>query len=146
VQVPYRGTGPAIADLISGQIPVGILGVTGQVLEFHRSGKLRVLAVTSSARLTGAPELATAVEAGLPGMTVIGSIGLLAPTGTPRPIIDRIAQATQTALAEPAYRQALIEAAMEPVPDQNPEKFQRMLADDIALWTPVVKTLGLKID
>jgi len=146
VQVPYRGTGPAIADLISGQIPVAILGVTGQVLEFHRSGKLRVLAVTSPTRLTGAPELATAAEAGLPGMTVVGSIGLLAPAGTPRAIVEQIAQATRTALAEPAYRQALIDAAIEPIADQSPDKFRQMLADDIKLWAPVVKSLGLKLD
>ncbi|MFZ0124180.1 MAG: tripartite tricarboxylate transporter substrate binding protein, partial [Xanthobacteraceae bacterium] len=65
VQVPYRGTGPVIADLVSGQIPMGVPGVTGQVLEFHRSGKMRVLAVTSSMRLTAAPELPTAAELGL---------------------------------------------------------------------------------
>src|SRR5215218_11027088 len=83
VQVPYRGTGPAIADLVSGQVPVGIVGVTGQVLEFHRSGKMRVLAVTSPTRLIAAPELPTAAELGLPGLTVTGTIGLLAPAGTP---------------------------------------------------------------
>jgi tripartite-type tricarboxylate transporter receptor subunit TctC len=66
VQVPYRGSGPAITDLISGQIAMGVLAVTGQVLEFHRSGKMRVLAVTSPTRLSGAPDLPTAVEAGLP--------------------------------------------------------------------------------
>src|SRR3989454_8731957 len=59
IQVPYRGTGPAIADLISGQVPVGVVGVTGQVLEFHRSGKMRLLAVTSATRLIAAPELPT---------------------------------------------------------------------------------------
>src|SRR5947209_7923130 len=66
VQIPYRGTGPAIADLIAGQIPVGILGVTGQVLELHRAGKLRLLALTSPARLTAASDLPTASELGFP--------------------------------------------------------------------------------
>jgi tripartite-type tricarboxylate transporter receptor subunit TctC len=79
VQVPYRGTGPVIADLVSGQIPMGVPGVTGQVLEFHRSGKMRVLAVTSPTRLNAAPELPTAAELGFPGMTVRGSIGLPGP-------------------------------------------------------------------
>ena len=119
VQVPYRGTGPAIADLISGQVPVGILGVTGQVLEFHRSGKMRVLAVTSRTRLIAAPELPTAAELGLPGMTVTGSIGLLAPAGTPIGIIEEIAQATRGAVAEPAYRQMLIDAGMESTLDSG---------------------------
>ena len=64
IQVPYRGTGPVITDVISGQIPVGILGITGQVLELHRAGKLRIIAVTSSKRLASAPDVPTAVEAG----------------------------------------------------------------------------------
>ena len=71
-QVPYRGTGPLITDLVGGQVPMGTPGVTGQVLEFHRSGKLRVLAVTSPTRLIAAPELATAAEQGFPGMIVRG--------------------------------------------------------------------------
>jgi tripartite-type tricarboxylate transporter receptor subunit TctC len=146
VQVPYRGTGPLITDLVSGQVPMGVPGVTGQVLEFHRSGKMRVLAVTSSTRLTAAPELPTAAELGLPGMIVRGSIGLLAPSGTPTGIIEQIAQATRTAIAEPAYQQMLIDAGIEPTLDSNPEKFRRSLAADVALWTPVVKALGLRID
>src|SRR5215204_3758396 len=146
VQVPYRGTGPAIADLVSGQVPVGIVGVTGQVLEFHRSGKMRVLAVTSPKRLSAAPELPTAPELGFPDLTVTGSIGLLAPAGTPTGIIDQIAQATRAAVAAPAYRQILTDAGMESTLDSNPEKFRQTLAADVALWTPVIKELGFKID
>src|SRR4051794_22424849 len=146
VQVPYRGTGPVITDLISGQIPIGIPGVTGQVLELHRSGKMRVLAVTGPTRLTAAPELPTAAELGFPTMTVTGSIGLLAPAGTPIGIIEQIAQASRTAVAEPAYKQMLIDAGIEPTLDSNPEKFRQSLAADVALWAPVVKALGLKID
>src|SRR5882672_3138776 len=146
VQVPYRGTGPVITDLIGGQIPMGTPGVTGQVLELHRSGKLRVLAVTSPARLIAAPELPTAAELGFPGMTVTGSIGLLAPAGTSIGIIEQIAQATRTAVAEPAYKQMLIDAGIEPTLDSNPEKFRRTLAADVALWAPIVKALALKVD
>jgi tripartite-type tricarboxylate transporter receptor subunit TctC len=146
VQVPYRGAAPAMTDVISGQIPMAVVAITGQVLEFHRSGKMRVLAVTSPARLVGAPELPTAAEAGLPGLTVTATLGLLAPAGTPTPIIEQIAQATRTALAEPAYQETLIEAGFAPTFDSSPEKFRRSLAADVALWTPVVKALGLKID
>ena len=124
VQVPYRGTGPAIADLVSGQVPMGIVGVTGPLLEFHRSGKTRILAVTNPTRLNVAPELPTAAELGIPGLTVTGTIGLLAPAGTPTGIIERIAQATRSAVAEPAYQQLLIDAGIEPtlelVPRQIP--------------------------
>ncbi|MFL6932220.1 MAG: Bug family tripartite tricarboxylate transporter substrate binding protein [Xanthobacteraceae bacterium] len=146
VQVPYRGTGPVITDLVSGQIPIGLPGVTGQVIELHRSGKMRVLAVTSPTRLAAAPELPTAVELGLPDLTVRGSIGLFAPAGTPSEIIEQIAQASRKAVAEPAYQQLLIDAGIEPTLDSSPGKFRQSLAADIALWMPVVKALALKID
>jgi tripartite-type tricarboxylate transporter receptor subunit TctC len=146
VQVPYRGTGPVIADLVSGQIPMGVPGVTGQVLEFHLSGKMRVLAVTSPTRLSAAPELPTAAEMGFPGMTVRGSIGLLAPARTPVVVIEQIAQATRKAIAEPVFQQMLSDAGIEATLDSNPEKFRQSLAADVALWAPVVKALGLKID
>jgi len=146
VQVPYRGTRPLITDLVGGQVPMGTPGVTGQLLEFHRSGKMRILAVTSPTRLIAAPELPTVTELGFPGMTVLGSIGLLAPAGTPSAVVEQIAQATRTAVAEPAYKQLLIGAGIEPTLDSNPEKFQRSLGADVALWTPVVKALALKID
>ena len=146
VQVPYRGTGPVITDLVGGQIPMGTPGVTRQVLELHRSGKLRVLAVTSPSRLIAAPDLPTVSELGFPGMTVRGSIGLLAPAGTPKEIVEQIAQATRKSIAEPAFQRMLIDAGIEPSLDSNPEEFRRSLAADVALWTPVVKALGLKID
>src|SRR3954468_13432874 len=146
VQVPYRGTGPVITDVMSGQIPVGILGITGQVLELHRAGKLRIVAVTSPKRLASAPDVPTAAEAGLPGMIVTGSIGLLAPAGTPRSVVDQISQATSVALADPAFQNILKEAAMEPIAPPGPDHWRRILADDISLWEPVVKKIGLKID
>jgi tripartite-type tricarboxylate transporter receptor subunit TctC len=146
VPVAYRGTGPQITDLIGGHIQLGVPGVTGQVFELHRSGKIRVLAVTSPTRLTAAPELPTAAEQGFPGLIVIGSIGLFAPARTPIGIIAQIAQATRMAVAEPSYKQMLIGAGIEPTLDSDPEKFRRSLAADVALWAPVVKALGLKID
>jgi tripartite-type tricarboxylate transporter receptor subunit TctC len=146
VQVPYRGTGPVVTDLIGGQIPMGIPGVTRQVLDLHRSGRLRILAVTSSNRLITAPDLPTAAESGFPELTVRGSIGLLAPAGTSPTIIEEIAQATRTVVAEPAWQQMLIDAGIEPIVDSNPELFRRSLAADVALWSPVVKALGLKIE
>jgi tripartite-type tricarboxylate transporter receptor subunit TctC len=135
VQVPYRGTGPLITDVLA-----------GQVIDLHRAGKLRVLAVTRPTRLAAAPEIPTATEQGFPGLTVIGSLGLLAPAGTAPGIIERIAQAARTVVAEPGFRQLLIDAGIEPVPDSNPEKFRQSLAADVALWAPIVSALGLRID
>jgi tripartite-type tricarboxylate transporter receptor subunit TctC len=146
VHVPYRGTGPVIADLVSGQVPMGVPGVTRQVIELHRAGKMRVLAVTGSTRLAAAPELPTAAELGFPSMIVTGSIGLAAAAGTPASIIDQIAEAARSVVAEPDFKQMLIDAGIEPTPESSPDKFRQSLAADVALWTPVVKALGLKID
>jgi tripartite-type tricarboxylate transporter receptor subunit TctC len=146
VQVPYRGTGPLITDLVGGQVEMGTPGVTRQVIEFHRSGKIRVLAVTSAARLVAAPEIPTAAELGFPALVVRGSIGLLAPAGTPTAVVEQIARATRSAVAEPTFQQILISAGIEPTPDSSPEQFRRSLANDVALWSPVVKALGVKID
>jgi tripartite-type tricarboxylate transporter receptor subunit TctC len=146
LQIPYRGAGPAIADLISGHIPMAVVAVTGQVIELHRSGKLRVLVVTGAKRLIAGPEFPTATEAGLAGMTVTASLGLLAPARTPRPIIDQIAQATRMALNDQTFQQKLIELGFEPDLNSTPEAFRRSLEEDIAQWRPVVKALDLKID
>jgi tripartite-type tricarboxylate transporter receptor subunit TctC len=125
---------------------MAVAGFTPQVLELHRAGGIRVLAVTSPKRLAAAPEIPTVAEARLPGLTVTATIGLLAPSGTPTPVIEQIAQATRTALAEPAYQRSLVEGGFEPVLDSNPEKFRQSLANDVALWAPVVNLLGLKLD
>jgi tripartite-type tricarboxylate transporter receptor subunit TctC len=146
VQVPYRGAGLAMADLISGQLAMAVVGLTGQSLEFHRTGKVRILAVTSPTRLTAGPELSTVAEAGFPGLTNQATIGLAAPAGTATPILEQIAQATRTALADDAYRQKLIESCFEESPDTTPEKFRRRLDSDVAFWTPLVRSLGVKVD
>lgn len=134
----------AIMD-IGGQVPMIVAAVTGQVLEFHRTGKLRVLAVTSPNRLIAAPDLPTVVEQGFPNLIAQGFIGLLAPAGTPKSIIEQIAQATRTALVDPVYQQVLTESGFEPDIGSNPEKFRRSLEGDIVHWTPIVEALGLKL-
>jgi len=125
---------------------MAVVALTAQVFELHRSSKIRVLAVTSRKRLAAAPELLTAAEAGLPQLTVTQSVGLLAPAGTPKPIIDQIAQATKTALSDPGFQNKLIELGLEPVLDSSPVSFRRSLEDDIASWKPIVNAINLKID
>ena len=145
-QIPYRGAGPAMTDLISGQIPMGIVGVQAQSLGFHRSGALKILAVTSAKPMAGAPDLPTAASAGFPGITNESSYGLLAPAGTPRPMIDKVAQASRTLLSTSAYQQLMIDMGFEVTPESDPEDFRRVLAADVALWAPIVKSLGLKLE
>ena len=144
--VPYRGAGPGLTDLISGQVQIFISSLTGQMLELHRSKKLRVLAVTSVARLVAAPEIPTVGEMGFPSLKAPSLWGILAPARTPSAIVEQVAEATRMALAERAYQQFLIDGCFEPDVNSTPDKFRRLLAEDVARWTPVVKTLGLKID
>jgi tripartite-type tricarboxylate transporter receptor subunit TctC len=146
VQVPYRGAAPAITDLLSGQIPLAVVGMNGQLLELHRTAKLRVLAVTSPTPLIVAPDLPTMAQQGFSAMSSRSSVGLLAPTGTPRQSIEQVARATREALADQEYQKFLINAGMEPVLDSSPEKFRSALEADVAQWRPVVAALALKLD
>jgi len=146
VHVPYKGGGPLITDLISGQIQMIAQSVTGQVIELDRTGKLRMLAVTSPARLIAAPDIPTAVEAGLPGMVSQNFIGLFAPVRTPGAIVERIAQATRNAMADRDFQQAFIASGFEPYADSSPEKAKRFVEDEIARWTPIIKAIGLKLE
>lgn len=146
VQIPYRGAGPVMADLIGGQIPMGVVGVTGQSLGFHKSGALRILAVTSTKPLIAAPELQTVVQAGFPGIANESSYGLLAPAGTPKPILDKIAGASRALLSTPEYQRLMIEAGFEATPDSDPESFRKVLATAVKFWQPLVTRLGLRID
>jgi tripartite-type tricarboxylate transporter receptor subunit TctC len=146
IQIPYRGAGPAMADLVSGQIPMGIVGVQAQSLGFHRQGSIRILAVTSIKPLVAAPDLPTTASAGYPGITNESSYGILAPAGTPKAMIDKVAQASRALLSTKEYQQLLVDMGFEATPESDPEDFRRVLAADVALWRPIVKSLGLKLD
>jgi tripartite-type tricarboxylate transporter receptor subunit TctC len=145
VQVPYRGSGPATADALAGHVAMVVPAVTGQLIEFHRTGKLRILAVTSPERLVAAPDLSIARET-LPGMVSQQLIGLLAPAGTPGEIIAQIADANHAVLAEHSYQRMLVETGFDPDIDSSPKKFKRLIEDEITKWTPIVKSLNIKID
>jgi tripartite-type tricarboxylate transporter receptor subunit TctC len=144
--VPYRGAGPAIADAIGGQIPMIIPAMSGQVLEFHRTGKLRLLAITNPDRLPVAPEIPTAVESGVAGLVAQQILGLFAPAGTPQPIVASIAEANRVTMADKDYQQSLINVAVIPVTDWGAEKFNQFMKEDVARWTPLVKAIGVRLD
>jgi tripartite-type tricarboxylate transporter receptor subunit TctC len=146
VHVPYKGSGASITDVISGQVPMIVANVTGQVLELHKSGKLRMIAVTGPERLVADPEIPTAVESGLPGMISVNFTGLFAPARTPKPIVDQIAAASASTMASDEVRKNLIEQGLEPYRDSTPEKTRRFVEEDIARWTPVIRAIGLKLN
>ncbi len=146
VHVPYKGSGASLTDVISGQVPMIVANVTGQVLELHKSGKLRMIVVTGPERLVADREIPTAVESGLPGMVSVNFTGLFAPARTPKPVVEQIAAATASALASEEVRKNLIEQGLEPYRDSTPEKTRRFVEEDIARWTPVIRAIGLKLN
>jgi len=146
VHVPYRGAGPAMSDLISGHIPILFQSITGQAIEMHNTGKMRILAVTSETRLTAMRDVPTVAEAGMPDLTARQFLGLFAPKGTPKPIIERIAQASQKAMADSDLQRTFIAAGFDPDLESTPEKTGLLLRDEIAKWAPVIRSIELKLE
>jgi tripartite-type tricarboxylate transporter receptor subunit TctC len=146
VHVPYKGAGPALNDLVGGQIPIVMANVTGQVIGLHKAGKVRMIAVTTPQRLIGAPDIPTTTEQGLPKMISQNFIGLFAPVGTPRPVIAQLARASRSALADAAYQKMLLTSGLEPVRAASPETTRQFFEAELARWAPVVKAIGLKIN
>jgi len=144
--VPYRGSGPGMADLVGGQIPIYIAAMTSQVLEFHRTGKLRLLAITNDKRLPVCPDIPTAAESGVPELVTTQVIGIFAPAGTAEPVLAKIGEANHVAMADPAYQQTLVSQAVIPVTDWTPERFNRFMAEDVARWSPLVKAIGVRLE
>ncbi|WP_063690694.1 Bug family tripartite tricarboxylate transporter substrate binding protein [Bradyrhizobium stylosanthis] len=143
VHVPYRGIAQATNDLVSGQISLVIGVMSVQLQELGRAGKVRLLAVTPEKRLSGAPEIPTAVESGMPDLRYEGWFGIFAPRATDDAIIERIAQATRLAMADPALQAAYRAQGMEPDSDSGPDQFQRIVEATTASLAPVIKSIGL---
>jgi tripartite-type tricarboxylate transporter receptor subunit TctC len=144
--VPYRGAGPGLTDLLAGQIPALVPAMTNIVLEHHRAGKLRVLAVTHHKRLAAAPELPTAVEQGFPDIVAPNFIGLFAPTGLPRDIVAKVSEANLKLCADKSYQELLISGTFELEPLSSPAEYKRYVEAEMARWKPIVTTMGIKID
>jgi tripartite-type tricarboxylate transporter receptor subunit TctC len=146
VHIPYKGAGPGISDLVSGHIPMMTPNVTAQVLELHRAGKIRILAVNGAQRLSAAPDIPTAIEEGVPGMIGLLFLGLFAPAATPKPIVGRIAAATHAAMADVDFQKVLTASGLDAIPDSDSEKAKRFMDEEIARWGPVVKASGFKVE
>ena len=143
VHVPYRGAGPALTDLIAGQIPTVMANITGQVLELHRSGKLRMLAVAGTRRSVTAPELPTIAESGVKGYGVDAWFGLVAPAGLNKDIVAKINSTTGNALKAPDVKQRFSELGYEPIGD-TPEQFAATIKNDIDKYLRIIKSAGIK--
>ena len=147
VHSPYRGSGPALLDLMGGNVDL-MFDNLPSAMPHIKSGKLLALAVTSAARSSALPELPTVAEAGgaaLASFEASSWFGLLAPAGTPMDIVNRIQQETAKALATPAMRERL--QSQGAIPSGNtPTEFARLIDAETRKWAPVVKASGAKVD
>src|SRR5207302_640091 len=108
VHVPYKGANPGLADFYSGHLPMLAASISPQVLEMHRQGKIRILVAGSNRRLEAAPEIPTNVEAGFPDLVTVMFMGVFAPSATPRPIVEQIADVTHQVMADSGFQKKLI--------------------------------------
>lgn len=142
-QIPEKGSEPLITDMIGGFVKVGFNPVVVSRAAID-GGYIRALAVTSKKHSTLMPQLPTLAEAGLPGFDATLNYGLVAPAGTPKPIVDRLNGALRTALADPVVRKRIISEGAEPEPS-TPEQQAAVIDADYTKWSTLIHQIGLKL-
>jgi putative tricarboxylic transport membrane protein len=145
--VPYKGTGPALNDLVGGQFDF-MCDQTLNVLQPVKAGMIKAFAVTTEARLAVLPDLPTVAESGLPGFEITVWFGMYAPRGTPKPVIDTLAGALREALKDPEVKNRLAIAGAETVAPEraHPEALRAHLKAEIDRWTPIIRKAGVSAD
>ncbi len=144
VHVPYKGSSGARTDVIGGQVQMMFDAITTMAPQ-ARAGKVRALATTGRTRSEILPDVPTVSEAGVPGYEATIWLGLMAPAGTPKPIIEKLNAAVTRVVSQPDVRTSWVQQGAVPM-TMSPEEFERYLRDDIAKWANVVKTAKIKVD
>jgi len=144
LHVPYKGGGPGLVALLSGEVSL-YFGNVPTVIRQARAGKLRAIATTGPKRSVAAPDIPTVAEAGVPGYEVTTFYGMSAPAKTPRPILERLHKETVRALKSPDLRERLQGLGAEPV-GNTPEQYSAFMQNEIAKWGKVIKAAGIKAE
>jgi tripartite-type tricarboxylate transporter receptor subunit TctC len=142
--IPYKGTAPALQDLLGGQIALIITGLP-PVLPHTKGGKLRILGVASAKRLKSFPDIPTIAESGVPGYEATQWYGILAPAATPKEIVAKLNREIVKALKDPAVADKLAGEGAEPVGD-TPDQFAAFIRSEIDLWGKVIRATGAKAE
>lgn len=143
-QVPYRGGGPAINDLIAGHVKIGSLG-SSPLIPHYKAGTLRLLAQSTEARSPGLLDVPTYQEAGVKGLVLDQWVGAFVPAATPPAIVARLNAEIDKALADPAIRENLLQSGQEPI-GGTPEQFARLVREDYEKYARLVKELNIKAE
>ena len=147
VHIPYKGAAPGIADLASGHIPMMTPNIGGPLLELHRAGKVRILAVNcDDSGSRPPPTFRPQPEAGLPGMVAGNLNGLFAPAGVARAIVEQIAEATRKVMADEEFQKVLVASGFEPILNSGPDATRQFISEELARWTPIMKATGFKME
>ena len=141
--IPYKGTGPAIVDLIGGRYDFNFAGLAGAVPQM-RGGKLRGLAVTTPQRIASLPDIPAVAEA-VPGYEVVGWYGVIGPAGMPQPIVTKLHDEIVRVLAMPDVRDRIVHDGSDPV-GNTPQEFRDFMTSDLNKWAKLVKESGAKLD
>jgi tripartite-type tricarboxylate transporter receptor subunit TctC len=142
-EVPYRGSGPAAMDALSGQVPLALTDLPA-ALQHIKAGKLKAFAVTSPSRLASLPDVPTLAESGLTGYDSTGWFGLVAPAGTPEPILSRLHAEFTAALNDEGIRTQMRNIGMEPVPSST-EAFDTYMKSETRKWGDVIRKANIKL-
>ena len=143
--VPYRGSIPAMLDVIAGHIPFMVVDLQ-PALQQIQEGKVRVLGVTTPKRVAIAPDIPTIAEAGLPGYELVAWQGVVAPAGTPRPVVDALAAQMGKLMADPATQDKLKTLSLAPLPPSTPDSFAAYIKAEVERWAVIVKNSGAEIE
>ena len=141
---PYKGAGPLVADVMAQQLPVGVTGIVG-VMSAYKAGKLKVLGVSSLQRSPAAPELRTIAEQGFPGFAAEPWSGFFAPKGTPRSIVDKLANDMIEAMRMPDVVKRMADLGT-PLVASRPDEFRAYVANEIEKWAEAVRVSGATVD
>jgi tripartite-type tricarboxylate transporter receptor subunit TctC len=142
LHVPYKGSGAGLIDVVAGHVPVMMPSILSG-LPHAKAGRLRALGVSSVKRAGGAPDVPTIAEAGVPGYEAVQWFGILAPAGTPRPVVDRVHRESVRVLQSPDIRERLQADGADPVAS-SPEEFAGFLRSETVKWAKVVKAVGIQ--
>jgi tripartite-type tricarboxylate transporter receptor subunit TctC len=143
--VSYRGSVPAMLDVIAGHIPFMVMDLQPALPQI-RDGKVRVLGVTTAKRVAAAPDIPTLAESGLPGFELVAWQGVVAPSGVPRPIVDQLAAQIAKLMNDPATRDKLTAIALEPLTGSTPDSFAAYIRTEVDRWADIVRKSGAELE